>query len=233
MPFSNLFLLHYDEREKGGEPLYITVPGFGLFHYFYRNYCFMKKIFFISVIVALFLPEQQTIAQDSAAMMQAWQNFMTPGEHHKRLAKEAGTWEVDMSSWMAPDQPPIKSKGKYTVTMLMNGLYQQGSFSGNVMGMPFMGQSLTGYDNAKKAYVLTWIDNFGSGIIYMTGSYNEKDKTMSFNGTQTDPMTGNNTSIREEIKYHNNDHFTIAMFGPGMDGKEMKVMEAEYKRKKQ
>lgn len=192
----------------------------------------MKKILACAFAIALFLPAQKITAQDSAAMMQAWQNYMMPGEHHKRLAKEAGTWDVAVSSWMDPAQPPVKSKAKYEVIMILNGLYQKGTLTGNIMGMPFTGQSLAGYDNAKKMYVLNWIDNLSSGMVNMTGSYNEKEKTMSFSGMQTDPMTGKNVDIREEIKYHSPDHYTMTMYGPGMDGKEMKMMEAVYKKRK-
>lgn len=192
----------------------------------------MKKICSFAFALALIFTAQTISAQTEADMMKAWQNYMTPGEHHKRLAKEAGTWDVDVSSWMDPAQPPTKSKATYVVGMIMNGLYQTGTLTGNIMGMPFTGQSLAGYDNAKKMYVMNWVDNLGSGMVNMTGSYNEKENTMSFSGTQTDPMTGNSVSIREEIKYHSADHYTMAMYGPGMDGKEMKMMEAVYKKKK-
>lgn len=192
----------------------------------------MKKICSFAFAIVLLFAAKTVTAQDSAAMMQAWMNFMTPGEHHKRLAKEVGTWDVEISSWMDPAQPPTKSKAKYVVSMTMNNLFQVGSLTGNIMGMPFTGQSLAGYDNAKKMYVLTWIDNLSSGMVNMTGSYNEKEKSMNFSGTQTDPLTGNNVNIREEIKYHSGDHYTMTMYGPGMDGKEMKMMEAVYKKKK-
>ncbi len=47
---------------------------------------------------------------DSAAMMKAWQEFATPGDMHKWMEKTNGTWEAEVSSWMAPDAPPMKSK---------------------------------------------------------------------------------------------------------------------------
>jgi hypothetical protein len=114
----------------------------------------------------------------------------------------------------------------------MNGLYQMGDFSSTMMGMPMTGHSTMAYDNAKKKFVLTWIDNMGSGIIYMTGTYDEATKTLELKGKQTDPITGKDTDIRQVNKYIDADNYTMAMYGPGMDGKEMKFMEGTFKRKK-
>jgi hypothetical protein len=132
---------------------------------------------------------------------------------------------------MGPGEP-VKSKATETVTMIMNGLYQVSDFSSTMMGMPFSGKSITGYDNAKKIFVVTWIDNFGSGIIYMTGTYDEKTKTLEMKGKQTDPLTGKDTDIRQVNVYHNDDSYTTTMYGQGPDGKEMKFMEGTVNRKK-
>lgn len=191
----------------------------------------MKSIsLFICVfILAAFI--KNTHAQ-SADPMKAWQDFMTPGEHHKKLAMEVGTWEGEVTQWMDPTAPPTKTKASNVVTMAMNGLYQIGNFSSSMMGMPMTGQSTTGYDNAKKMYVLYWIDNLGSGIVKMTGFFNETTKTLNLKGTQTDPMSGGDSEIREVIKWIDNDSYIMTMYGAGMDGKEMKFMEGTFKRKK-
>ncbi len=191
----------------------------------------MKQIILCICAVIITGALHNACAQD-ADPMKAWQNFMTPGEHHKKLAKEAGTWEAEVSQWMDPSAPPTKSKATNVVTMTMNGLYQIGNFSSTMMGMPMQGMSTVGYDNAKKMYVMSWIDNLGSGIVRMSGTYDEATKTLNLKGTQTDPMTGGESAIREEIKYIDNDSYTMTMYGAGMDGKEMKFMEGTFKRKK-
>lgn len=168
---------------------------------------------------------------DSAAMMKAWQDFMTPGPRHQWLAKYTGTWEAEISQWMDATSPPTKTTAKEEVSMAMNGLYQVSNFSSNMMGMPMTGQSTLGYDNAKKKFVSTWIDNLGSGIVMMTGDYDEATKTLSLKGTQTDPVTGNDAGIRQEVKFTDDNTYTMTMYGDGMDGKEMKFMEGTFKRK--
>lgn len=191
----------------------------------------MKRIIIIVCTVLTTVLCQHAQAQN-ADPMKAWQEFMTPGAMHKWLAKQTGTWEAEVSQWMDPSAPPAKSKATDVVSMAMNGLYQVGDFSSTMMGMPMMGRSTLGYDNAKKLFVLSWIDNLGSGIVYMTGTYDEKTKTLSLKGKQTDPMSGKDTDIRQENKYIDDDTYTMAMYGLGMDGKEMKFMEGTFKRKK-
>ena len=191
----------------------------------------MKRIIIIVCTVILTGLFQNLTAQGTDPM-KAWQDFMTPGPMHKWLASQVGTWEAEVSQWMDPTAPPTKSKATDVVTMAMNGLYQVGNFSTNMMGMPMMGQSTLGYDNAKKWFVLSWIDNLGSGIVYMTGTYDEKTKTLNLKGKQTDPVTGLDSDIRQENKYLDDNTYTMAMYGAGMDGKEMKFMEGTFRRKK-
>jgi Protein of unknown function (DUF1579) len=169
---------------------------------------------------------------DSAAMMKAWQEFMTPGDMHKLLEKTNGTWDVDISHWMAADAPPTKSKATLVQSSSLGGRFVVGRFKGTAFGQPMEGISTMGYDNARKLFVSTWIDNLGTGIVSMTGTYDEKTKTFNIKGFQTDPMTGKDSNIREEMTMIDNDSYTMIMYGDGMDGKEMKFMEGIYKRKK-
>ncbi|MEJ8817606.1 DUF1579 domain-containing protein [Lacibacter sp. H407] len=168
---------------------------------------------------------------DSAAMAKAWENFMTPGEMHKWMASHAGTWDAEVTSFM-PGAPPSTSKATEVVKMVMNGLYQEGNLSGTMMGMPFTGKSIMAYDNAKKQFALTWIDNLGSGLMLMTGQYDAATKTMHLNGTQTDPATGKDSKVRQEQKFIDDDNYVLTMYGDGPDGKEAKFMEATFKRVK-
>lgn len=195
-----------------------------------QNLFFMKRMT-LTLCAILLLTTVTDLYAQSADEMKKWQDFMTPGAMHKWLAKYNGTWDVEMTSFMDPANPQ-KSNGTGVYTSLMNGLYQAGDFKSDMMGMPFQGHSITGYDNAKKLFVSTWVDNFGSGIIYMTGTYDEASKTLHMKGTQTDPMTGKDAFIRQEMKVVNEDSYNLLMYGPGPDGKEMLFMSGVFKRKK-
>jgi hypothetical protein len=168
---------------------------------------------------------------DSAAMMKAMIDFSTPGKMHQLLASFNGEWDAIVISFANPVKPDT-SKVFQTYSMTLNGLYQEGKLTGDMMGMSFEGRSVTGFDNAKKIFVSTWIDNLGSGIIIMTGSYNESQKTITLNGAQSNPVTGKDSGIRQVMKVIDKNSYTLEMYGDGYDGKEIKFMEGTFKRKK-
>ena len=168
---------------------------------------------------------------DEAAMAKAMQDFSTPGEKHKWLASFNGTWDAEVIAFMNP-QKPDTSKAVQTYSMILNGLFQEAKIKGTMMGGPFEGHSISGYDNAKKKYVSTWVDNISSGTTYLTGDYDSTTKTLNLKGTQTDPGTGKDMGIREVLKVIDANTYKLEMYGDGPDGKELKFMEATFKRKK-
>ena len=133
---------------------------------------------------------------DSAAMMKAWNDFKAIGPMHKWMEKTNGTWVADISTWMDPSSAPEKSVGTMVQSSILGGRYVVGKYSGTVFGQKTEGQFTMGYDNAKKLFVSTWIDNQGSGIAFMSGNYDEKTKTLNLNGYQTDPISGKDSNIR-------------------------------------
>lgn len=168
---------------------------------------------------------------DSATMMKAWMDFRTPGDMHKWMGKQEGTWTGEVSMWMDPDAPPMTSTATIKNKMALNGLYQMGDYTSTMMGEPFNGHSILAYDNARKEFINTWVDNMGSGIVVMRGTWNDGSKTLSLKGSQTDPVTGKDSDLREELKFVDDNTQVMTMYGAGMDGKEMKFMEGTFKRK--
>ena len=181
----------------------------------------MKKLFFFLSCSLLLLP---LVHAQSEAEMKAWQAFMTPGEMHKWMAQSDGTWTGEVNTYMDPANP-TKSTATATSKMIYNGLYQITEYKGIMMGQPFEGQGILAYDNAKQQFVNTWIDNMGSGVMVMTGVYDDKAKILYLRGTQTDPMTKKDSNIRQEVKFTGDDTQTITMYGPGDSGKEVKMMD--------
>lgn len=157
--------------------------------------------------------------------------FFTPGPMHKWLASFTGTWEADVISYMDPTKPDT-SKLTQTYSMILNGLYQEAKLTGTMMGMPFEGRSLNGFDNAKNKFQTTWMDSFSSGFTYMTGDYDSTSKTLNLKGTQSNPSTGKDMGIREVMKIIDHNTYTLVMYGDGPGGKEIKFMEGTFKRKK-
>ncbi len=59
-----------------------------------------------------------------------------------------------------------------------------------MMGKPFQGVGITGYDNFKKKYVSFWIDNMGTGMLTSEGGADAEAKMITFQGKMDDPMSG-------------------------------------------
>ena len=168
---------------------------------------------------------------DSATMMKNWQEYMTPGEPHKLLASWDGTWTGDITMWMAPGAPPQVSKATAVNSMMYGGRYQMSKHTSSMMGMPFEGQSIIAYDNIKKKFVSTWVDNMGTGIIMLEGPWDEASKTLTLSGKSLDPMTQKEMTMKETMKMVDQNTQFIEMFGPGPDGKDFKMMEIKMTRK--
>ncbi len=190
----------------------------------------MKKMITIICTIILLTPDKNGYAQ-TPDEMKAYMDFVTPGAMHKWLASFEGTWEAYAISYMNPAKPDT-SKLIQTYSMMLNGLYQEAKITGEMMGMPFEGRSWSGFDNAKKKFVMTWVDNVSSGTTYLTGDYTTASKTLNLKGTQTNPVNGKDMNIREVLKMIDNDTYTLIMYGDGPDGKEIKFMEGTFKRKK-
>jgi hypothetical protein len=190
----------------------------------------MKKLTLTVVALLMLVTTCRVQAQDDA-MMKAWQAYMTPGDVHKMMAKEDGKWDAEVTMWMTPGAPPEKSKASTVNTMIMGGRYQQSIHQGTMMGMPFEGMSIMGYDNSKKMFVSTWIDNMGTGIMHMEGTWDDASKSISLKGTCVDPMTGKDTNIRQVMKFVDDNNQLLEMYCT-MDGKEVKNMEIKYSRQK-
>lgn len=180
---------------------------------------------------ALFLVFSFPVLAQDAAMMEAMQKAATPGEPHKKLEPFAGTWNTKITMWMAPGVPPMTSEGTSENRMSFGGRYLEQRFKGNFMGMAFEGLGFTGYDNVKKQYWGTWMDNMSTAVMYSTG-WSPDAKTFLFSGSMPDPMTGKDSRVEERITITDADHHTMEMWGPAPDGTMYRMMEIQYSRKK-
>lgn len=99
------------------------------------------------------------------------------------------------------------------------------------MGHPYSGIGITGYDNLRKRYVSTWIDTMGTGIFMMDGTAGPDGKTITLRGQHDEPGGGHMTH-RAVWKLVDADTQTFEMYGDHGDGKEMKMMEMTYTRKR-
>jgi hypothetical protein len=165
------------------------------------------------------------MSAEQQAMMEKMTKAATPGPQHEMLKKMAGEWSSKVKFQMDPSQPWQESPSTSTISVLMDGRYCQEVVSGQMMGAPFNGVGITGYDNVLGKYVSTWIDNMGTGIMTSQGTADASGKVITLIGTVSDPVTGKPSKVRLVTTIVDDDHHTFDYYSVPPGGKkEMKTM---------
>ena len=114
---------------------------------------------------------------------------------------------------------------------MLGGMWLLSEFEGKIGGQTFMGHGQFGYDPIKKKYIGTWADTMSPHLSMMEGTYDAKTKTMTTISTGVGPG-GQPTKGKNIGKQVDDDTrlFTMYMITP--DGKEKKMMEIKYTRRK-
>jgi hypothetical protein len=166
-------------------------------------------------------------AIDHEAEMKMWETAATPGPQHERFKSLVGTWKAEVKHFHGPE--PEVTNGTSTYVLLMGGRFIQEDFKGEMMGKPFEGRGITGYDNNTKKYQGVWIDTMGTAITLMEGQHDEATKTTTMSGEMSTPM-GAPIKMRGTEKQVDPNTRLFEMYMTGPDGTEMKTMEITYTR---
>lgn len=181
------------------------------------------------LLLAVYCSSTAAFAQDEATQ-KAWMDYMTPGSMHKMMAMADGDWKTEMTFWMAPDTPPSTATGTCTNKMILGGRYQESRHGSSFAGQPFEGLGTLGYDNAKKVFQSTWVDNMGTGIMYLEGKWDDATRSITLTGKMTDPISGKEQLVREVVKWVDDNNQVMEMYMMA-DGTEFKSMELKLTRK--
>jgi len=186
-------------------------------------------------------PNGQMSAADMQKMMAQMMEMSKLNENHKLLSSLDGNWNYTIKFWMNPNPsaPPQESKGTATRKSIMGGRYVMMDVSGN-MQMPgedgkmkttqFKGMGMEGYDNVKKKFVASWIDNMGTGIEFSEGTYDPATKSFTYTA-EVEAIPGMKTQVREVVKVTDNNHMMLEWYD-NQGGQEKKTMEINYTKKK-
>src|SRR5438105_4789045 len=183
----------------------------------------------------------QPNAADMQKMMVQMMEMSKLNENHKLLSSLDGDWDYTIKFWMNPNPsaPPQESKGTAIRKSIMGGRYVTMDVSGKMQmpgedGKPkdvmFKGMGMEGYDNVKKKFVASWIDNMGTGIEFSEGTYDPATKSFTYTA-EMEPVPGVKTAIREVIKVTDNNHMSLEWY-ENQGGQEKKTMEINYTKKK-
>jgi hypothetical protein len=204
----------------------------------------MKKItltiLILSILSLLIVPlsfagdmaqDPTTMTEEQKAIMANMQDYSTPNENHTLLATLAGNWDAEVSHWMDPKGEAMNSPSTATATIIHGGRFLEQKFSGTFQGQPYEGRGVMGYDNIQKVFQEIWFDNFGTGIMTSSGTYNAETKTITEEGMMSCPITNTARWHRSVTTLVDTDHYTYEIFMKDVQsGEEYRSMLIKYSR---
>lgn len=198
-------------------------------------YCFSAALVAAGAFVAglAFAENKAAPAVDPqmAEMMKKAEIAASPGAAHKALEPFVGEWTAEVKTWMVPGEAPTVTKGSAKATWILNGRYVQEEFTGEFMGKPFRGISLTGYDNVRQKYRSVWVDDMSTTMVTSEGDVDAAGKVFTYGGDYSCAMTGEkNKAAKLVSRLITKDKHIFEMHDPAL-GENSKVMEITYTRK--
>jgi len=175
--------------------------------------------------------KEPQMTPEQKAEMEAYTKAGTPGPQHKAMAATAGTYELKIKSWQDPNSPPMEDTGTATRSMALDGRVMVEQVSSTMMGQPWSGHGMQGYDNTTGKYWSTWNDSMSTGLMVSEGTCDAK-QSCTFAGSWTDPVKKTLVKSRMTTRWTSPTTQIFDMYGPGRDGKEMQMMQIIYTKKK-
>ena len=170
------------------------------------------------------------MSAEQQAQMQAYIAAGTPGDAHRHLQQMTGNYDLEIRSWHDPSAPASVEKGTATRRMMLGDRVLVEEVSSSMMGRPFTGFGMHGYDNVTGKHWSTWNDSMSTGLMVSEGSCDAAG-ACTFVGSWMDPVTKKEVTSRMTTRWANPTTEIFEMYGPGPDGKEMKMMEIVYSKR--
>jgi len=166
---------------------------------------------------------------DMQEMMEIYKKAGTPGEPHKLLAKLEGSWVTRSKGWEG-GKAVMESTGTCEQKLVLDGHYLQQTYAGDMMGAPFTGMNILGYNNHTKKYESIWIDTMSTAIYYFVGKGSVDGRTITQECKYDDPVKGP-ALWRSVTRVKDDNTLEFEMFITPKGGKKEKMMEMTVSRK--
>jgi hypothetical protein len=104
-------------------------------------------------------------------------------------------------------------------------------YDSEMLGMPFQGFGMYGYDNFKEAYVGMWVDNMSTALFTAEGRANEAGDVITFEGLMDEPITGERDKpFKWIVRLIHSDKRIMEIHDPTLPEGGTLVMEVVYER---
>jgi hypothetical protein len=112
-----------------------------------------------------------------------------PGPEHEVLKRDVGVWDATLEMMPGPGMPSMTMTGTETST-LVGGRWLVTEFQSDMMGQPFEGRAIAGWDPEKKVYVAVWADTMSTELSHSESTYDPETNTLTGWMEMRDPMGG-------------------------------------------
>lgn len=167
---------------------------------------------------------------DKEEMMKRCEEAGRPGPGHQALEHYVGDWKAEVKCWMEPGGPANVSQGTAKVNWVMNGRFLEEDFRGEMMGKPFRGRTVTGFDNVTQIYRSVWISDMQTSMFVSEGRAENGNKVLTLRGTTSCPIKERgDIPMKLVLRVLGPDKHIFEMFDESQ-GPNAKTMEITYTR---
>jgi Protein of unknown function (DUF1579) len=153
-----------------------------------------------------------------------------PGPIHKELARRVGEYVTVSKFSLKPGEAPMESKGNAKIKSAVDGRFLLEEHTGTMLGKPYTGLRLVGYNNATKKYEAIWTYSMATGMMSLAGTGGGDGKTIDWVASYVDGQ-GEKQTLYVLTRFVDDDHFTVELYSKTPEGKGVS-METTYTRKK-
>ncbi len=148
---------------------------------------------------------------EQAAVMAEWAKIAAPSEAHKHLDYFVGKWKTKTSMYMGgPGSTPMVSDGVSEVKWVLDGRFIMDTHEGTMMGQPYHGIGMTGYDNYRNLYEGSWRSNMGTNTLTMKGARHPETGVFTYYGEMDEPsLKVIGRTVKYVTKIVDKDHYTF------------------------
>ena len=166
---------------------------------------------------------------DPAELMKKLEIVGRPGPAHQTLNALAGNWKAEVKCWHDPAGAPEISHGTAEAHLKFNGRFLEEEFHGEMMGKPFTGTTLLGYDNTKQTFNSVWMSDSQTSMFTSEGKGDNGNKVITLEGKSSCAATGRKeVPMKSVLRVIGPDKHIFEMFD-GSQGN-AKIMEITYTR---
>jgi hypothetical protein len=153
------------------------------------------------------------------------------------LNRYVGTWDVTVRT-LEPgktDDGAEENRGRVESLAVLGGRAIQMTAMGEARAGEkpedgYQGMGMLSYNSVARRFESVWADNMGTGIVFMSGQFDEATKTMTMRGDRVDAKSGTTVMTREVTRWLSDTEYTSELFETATDGSEKQTMVFRYRK---